>query len=267
MKGFAVEDDPVEHRNGGQIEAERPCTLEAVAQLLQLLLPFLHQLEFPGLQRQQLGDQQLLRCGGHLLCAEFLIQLALMGRVLIDEIQVVLMLHDPVGVECAADDVHRKIQRQGVLLRLLGRRRGRLLPVTGHREHLHARGLLPLLHRRFLLERVVGIPGAALLQHGPGRDHHLLLKFLYKACGRPLFLQLVIGGFRKRLSLCFRLDLLNDLFRLVRQLDLGDHRLPKGLRAGRRHGVFHPRLIHKADLCLGRVDVHVHLLLGDGDIE
>ena len=48
---------------------------------------------------------------------------------------------------------------------------------------------------------------------------------------------------------------------------MGDHRLTQGLDAGGGHGILHPRLVHEAYLRLCRMDVHVHLLLGDGDVE
>ena len=48
---------------------------------------------------------------------------------------------------------------------------------------------------------------------------------------------------------------------------MGDHRLAQGLDAGGGHGILHPRLVHEAYLRLGRMDVYVHLLLGDGDVE
>ena len=43
--------------------------------------------------------------------------------------------------------------------------------------------------------------------------------------------------------------------------------MPERLYACGGHGILHPRLVHEAYLRLGRMDVYVHLLLGDGDVE
>ena len=278
MQGFPVEDGPVQDRNGDQVQAEGTHPLKAIAQLLQLGLPFFHQLKFPWLQREQLWDQQLLRGGGHLTAVELLVQPAFVGGVLVDKIQVVPVLDDPIGVEGAADDVDGKVQGQRVLFRPLGRRSRLRLPIADDGVYLYASLFRRIRFRRFLLrEGVVGVFEAALFQDRPRRHDHLLFILLHITFDRLFrLLQLVIGHMRRK-GLALRLSFynrfllllrLNDLWLgLFRQLYPRDHRLPQRLSTGGGHSILHPGLVHEPDLCLGRVDVHVHLLLGNGDAE